>query len=109
MDGETLAKEPETIAEDILRGCPAIGVFVDKTPRETLWAIERGWIPAWREGHTWCALKSAIRRRYAELATKTVDPKTLADERNKKGYRRRQPSIPEISMDTKPPRRRRLA
>jgi hypothetical protein len=106
--GET----PETtIADDVLRGCPKIGQYIGKSPRETLWAIERGRIPAWREGHTWCALKSALRKHYAELATQTVDPKALAAERDAKGYRKREPSLPDVSMDTptKPLRRRRAA
>jgi hypothetical protein len=105
-------KTPEiTIADDRLEGCPEIGAFIGKSARETLWAIERGRIPAWREGHKWCALKSALRKHYAELATKTVDPKALAAERNAKGYRKREPSMPEVSMDTppKPLRRRRVA
>jgi hypothetical protein len=108
-----LGDTPETIAEDKLEGCPAIGAFIGKSPRETLWAIERGWIPAWREGHKWCALKSVLRKHYAELATKTVDPKALAKQRAKKGYIRgkQAPSLPEVSMDTppKPLRRRRVA
>jgi hypothetical protein len=102
-----------TIADDLLEGCPAIGAFVGKSAREALWAIERGWIPAWREGHKWCALKSVLRKHYTELATKTVDPKALAKEREGKNYARgsRTPSLPEIGMDTptKPLRRRRVA
>jgi hypothetical protein len=107
-----LGDTPETtIADDLLSGCPEIGAYIGKSPRETLWAIERGWIPAWREGHKWCALKSALRKHYAELATKMVDPKALAAERDAKGYRKREPSMPEVSMDTprKPLRRRRVA
>jgi hypothetical protein len=104
---------PETIAEDKLEGCPEIGAFIGKTPRETLWAIERGWLPAWREGHKWCALKSVLRKHYAQLATKTVDPKTLAKEREGKNYARgsRTPSLPQVSMCEPPPklRRRRVA
>jgi hypothetical protein len=107
--GET----PETIADDKLEGCPEIGTFIGKTARETLWAIERGRLPAWREGHKWCALKSALRKHYAELATQTVDPKALAKEREGKNYARgsRTPSLPQVSMDDAPPklRRRRVA
>lgn len=109
--GEMPTPDAETIADDLLKGCPAIGAFIGKTARETLWAIERGWIPAWREGHTWCALKSALRKHYAELAAKPVDPKALAAERSQKGYRTREPSMPSVTMDTgaKPLRRRRVA
>jgi hypothetical protein len=102
-----------TLADDLLEGCPEIGAFIGKSARETLWAIERGRLPAWRDGHKWCALKSVLRKHYAELATKTVDPKALAKEREGKNYARgaRTPPLPQISMDDAPPklRRRRVA
>jgi hypothetical protein len=109
-----LGDTPETtIADDLLEGCPAIGAFIGKNARETLWAIERGRLPAWREGHKWCALKSALRRHFAEMATKTVDPEALAKEREAKNYARgsRTPSLPQVRMDDAPTplRRRRVA
>jgi hypothetical protein len=48
-----------------------------------------------------------LRQHYAGLATKTVDPKALAAERNQKGYRKRQPSMPHVTMDEETPPRRR--
>jgi hypothetical protein len=113
VTGERPASENETIADNLLEGCPAIGAFIGKSARETLWAIERGRLPAWRDGHKWCALKSVLRQHYAELATKVVDPTALAKEREGKNYARRSrtPSLPQVSMEEAPPklRRRRVA
>jgi hypothetical protein len=104
-----LAEAIGSIADDVLRGCPAIGGYIGKNPRETLWAVERGWLPAWREGKVWCASKAALRRHYADLASKPIDPKALAAEREAKNLarRKREPSMPDVSMDEPVPRRRR--
>jgi hypothetical protein len=90
-----------TIADDVLRGCPAIGAYIGKTEREARWAIERGWLPAWREGSTWCASREALRRHYAELASKPIDPVALAKEREAKNLarRKRAPSMPIATME----------
>lgn len=111
--GEGIADKITTIADDILRGAPAIGEFTGRNERETRWAIERGWLPAWREGATWCASKAVLRRHYAELASRPVDPEALARERKKNLSRRKRPqTLPKVTMDDAPtprPRKRVLS
>jgi hypothetical protein len=103
------AVQIETIAHDVLRGCTAIGIFTGKTPREVRFAIETGRLPAWREGVTWCASKAALRRHYAEKAATPITPEQLRAERAAKAAvrRKRDPSLPKVSMERRPRGRKR--
>jgi hypothetical protein len=97
-----MTNQIETLGDDILRGCPAIGAYIGKTGRAALFDLERGRIPAWRDGVTWCASKAALRRHYAELASRPIDPEALKAEKAKRAEARRLAGIPERT----PPRRR---
>jgi hypothetical protein len=56
------------LSDDILRGVPAISKFVgDDDERRTYYRLEKGYIPAGKEGSTWVASKSRLRQHYADL------------------------------------------
>jgi hypothetical protein len=53
-----------SIADDVLRGAKAIGTYAGLPERDTFHKLERGYLPARKEGGTWVSSKSALRRHY---------------------------------------------
>jgi hypothetical protein len=102
-----------SIKDDRLEGCEAIGGELGLSEREVRWALERGLYPARKEGGKWVASRAALRRHWAEVTAKPIDPEVLKAERQERNLARRksQPGIPQVTMDDAPPklRRRRLA
>jgi hypothetical protein len=60
------SKNHETLADDILRGALAIGDFVGLEERKAFHHLQRGDIPATKEGRVWVTTKSRLRRHYNE-------------------------------------------
>lgn len=98
-----------SIKDDRLEGCEAIGGELGLSEREARWALERGLYPARKEGGKWVASRAALRRHWAEVTAKPIDPEALFKERQEKNLarRKRQPTLPPVSMDDAPPRLRR--
>ena len=48
------------LKEDRLRGVDAIADYIGETPRRTSYLLERGLIPAGKEGRSWVASKQAL-------------------------------------------------
>jgi hypothetical protein len=105
----TPAEKDTPISKDRLEGCEAIGGELGLSEREVRWALERGLYPARKEGGKWVASRAALRRHWAEVTAKPIDPEALAKERQEKNLarRKRQPSRPQVTMDDAPPRLRR--
>jgi hypothetical protein len=59
-------KESESLADDILRGCPAIAGFIGETERRTFTLLQTGAIPGRKELGLWVASKSKLRAHYSE-------------------------------------------
>jgi hypothetical protein len=55
-----------SLADDIIRGADAIGAFIGLDPRQTFYNLQRGVIPATKEGRLWVTTKSRLRRHYNE-------------------------------------------
>jgi hypothetical protein len=68
--GDDADPDGESLAGDILRGADAIAAFLGLDRRQAFhllqMGVERGGIPAVKEGSTWTALKSRLRRHYNE-------------------------------------------
>jgi hypothetical protein len=56
--------DSETLAAEILRGAQAIGDFVGLDVRKCFYGLERGHIPAIKEGTTWVSTKTRLRKHY---------------------------------------------
>jgi len=67
-------KKDESLADDNLRGCEAIAEFVGLNPRQAFLALQKGRIPAFKQGRLWIASKQRIRRFYAESTYKPQQP-----------------------------------
>lgn len=74
------APEPhdETLASDRLPGAQAIADFIGEDVRAVYHKLERRYIPAVKEGATWVALKSRLRRFYNGDPTAAPEPKPVA-------------------------------
>jgi hypothetical protein len=59
--------EAGTLAEDTLRGVPAIAEHIGESMRRTYYLLERGYIPAGKLGSIWIASRRALREHYARL------------------------------------------
>jgi len=55
------------IAADRLSGAKAIATFLGITPRRAVFLLERGFLPAGKEGRTWIASRRALREHYRRL------------------------------------------
>jgi hypothetical protein len=53
-----------SLADDVLRGCAAIAAYIGLDQRQTFHALQRGYLPAQKEGKTWVALKSRLTQHY---------------------------------------------
>jgi hypothetical protein len=58
-----------SIANDLLRGARAIADFIGQTLRQTHHKLEKGIIPAGKDGGQWIASRSKLRQHYAKLTT----------------------------------------
>ena len=56
----------ETLAGDILRGAAQIGAFLGLGPRQAFYFLQKGEIPAVKEGSAWVTTKSRLIRHYNE-------------------------------------------
>lgn len=61
-----MTTQTESIADDILRGCAAIARFVGLNERDCFFKLERGYLPANKEGSIWVSTKSRLRQHYSE-------------------------------------------
>jgi hypothetical protein len=63
-----MAEQPDnTLASDVLRGCPAIAQFIGLPERQTFYLLQRGHLPARKEGRkVWVASKANLRAFYSE-------------------------------------------
>ena len=57
----------ESIANDALRGTRAIAAFRGEKEQRTSYLLEKGIIPAGKEGAVWVASKRALRQHHARL------------------------------------------
>lgn len=64
-DGED---DGESLAHDLLRGAAKIGAFIGLDPRQTFHGLQRGHIPATKEGKTWVGSKTRLREHYGAQA-----------------------------------------
>jgi hypothetical protein len=63
----------EELAEDLLRGVDAIAEYIGDSTRRTYYKLERGYLPAGKEGATWIASKSALRTHFEKITTPERD------------------------------------
>jgi hypothetical protein len=66
------------LADDLLRGAEAIADFIGLDTRDCFFHLQRGTIPAFKEGRTWVTTKSRLRRHYNESRFEPP-PKPLAE------------------------------
>ena len=59
-------KKNETLAEDLLTGAAAIGVYVKSDTRRAFYLLERGLIPGFKIGKIWHARKSRLEAHYGK-------------------------------------------
>jgi hypothetical protein len=45
-----MADQESRVADDLLRGVPAIAEFIGETRRQTYELLERGWVPGFKLG-----------------------------------------------------------
>ena len=50
----------KSLASDLLRGAKAIGDFIGEDEREAFYKLEKGYIPATKEGRLWVASKTRL-------------------------------------------------
>jgi hypothetical protein len=60
----------ERLADDLLRGVPAIADFIGESPRQTYDLLEAGRVPGFKlgGGRIWYASKARLKRYYEGLA-----------------------------------------
>jgi len=88
-----MSNDDYVLADDILRGAQAIARFIGKDVRETFYALERGHIPALKEGGVWTSTRSRLTRHYNEtrhvpalkLNPEPPDPEPIALKRRPRG------------------------
>lgn len=57
----------ENLADDLLRGVPAIARFIGQPERITFYQAEKGHIPVGKVGGNWVASKSRLREFFAAV------------------------------------------
>lgn len=67
MDDLVGAKPEPALADDLLRGVPAISRYTGETPRQTYYALTEGLLPGFKRGKIWYSRKSSLQRRFDEL------------------------------------------
>jgi hypothetical protein len=65
-DADGSEDDGESLAGDVLRGAEAIAAFVNLDVRQAFHGLQKGYIPAVKEGSTWVSTKSRLRRHYNE-------------------------------------------
>ena len=65
MTNET--QQPASLKHDILRGAAAISDFIGESERRTLYKLEKGLIPAGKDGRNWVGSKRLIREHYERI------------------------------------------
>ncbi|MGC2080659.1 MAG: DNA-binding protein [Xanthobacteraceae bacterium] len=64
-----MANHQENVADDLLRGVPAIAEFIGESPRQTYDLLETERVPGFKlGGKIWYASKTRLRHHYARLA-----------------------------------------
>lgn len=58
---------PDSLKDDILRGAAAISDFIGDSERRTQYKLERGLIPAGKDGRNWVGSKRRLRRHYERI------------------------------------------
>jgi hypothetical protein len=66
---KAMETEGTTLASDKLRGVKLIADFIGEDKRRTTYLLERGIIPAGKEGNSWISSKAALRAHYAAAIT----------------------------------------
>jgi|SoiMetStandDraft_5_1073268.scaffolds.fasta_scaffold1136253_2 hypothetical protein len=66
---DTKTKPEPALADDLLRGVPAISRYTGETPRQTYYALTEGLLPGFKRGKIWYSRKSSLNRRFDELET----------------------------------------
>jgi hypothetical protein len=56
----------ESLADDLLRGADAIAAFLGLGRRQAFHFLQKGSIPAVKEGNVWVGSKSRLRKHYTE-------------------------------------------
>src|SRR5262249_40084455 len=64
--GITIMKS-EDLAGDLIEGVPAIAAFMGQKPRRTYYLAEKGTLPLFKFGNTWCGRKSTLLEYVAKL------------------------------------------
>jgi hypothetical protein len=61
--------DQERVADDLLRGVPAIAEFIGESPRQTYDLLEAGRVPGFKlgGGRIWYASKARLKHHYARL------------------------------------------
>jgi hypothetical protein len=65
--------EPK-VADDLLWGVEAIAKEIGQPVRQVYWKLEKGTLPAGKDGNIWVASRQALRKFYAELTAKMPAP-----------------------------------
>ena len=58
--------QSDNLADDILRGCPAIAEYIGLPERQTFYVLQRKLLPAWKEGKFWVSTMSRLNHHYRE-------------------------------------------
>jgi hypothetical protein len=71
MQDNRVAAPPteNSLADDILRGVPAIAEFIGEEVRAVYHLCARGYIPCGKQGDRWIASKTRLRQHYEELTS----------------------------------------
>jgi hypothetical protein len=64
-----MSDEDTSLADDLLRGVPAIARFLGDTERRTYYALENGQLPAGKLGSLWVASKTKLRERIEQIVS----------------------------------------
>ena len=72
-------KNQSSLAEDVLRGCANIAAFIGLDERQTFHALQRGYLPASKEGKVWVTTKTRLRAHYNGDGVETSKRQDSAD------------------------------
>jgi hypothetical protein len=73
MSDQTLKTEPSPLADDLLRGIPAIAAYLGDSEQKVYYAAERGLLPLGKLGANWIGSKKALTA-YFEKLTSPIMP-----------------------------------
>jgi hypothetical protein len=69
---DDIKSKPESaLADDLLRGVPAISRYIGETHRQTYYGLTSGLLPGFKKGKIWYSRKSSLQRRFDELEQAT--------------------------------------